>query len=209
MGRVWQTPPGQAIALSVVLYPDMLPTQVPLLSLATGLAVIGAVEAVAGPGLDLGLKWPNDIFLNGKKLGGVLVEMAAELDRVSWVIDSIGLNVNNVFSGTELSGTATSLAVELGRKVPRRDLAAALLQELDDVYELVRTAEGIARIRREFKQWDLLQGHKVEVSTPGGAVKGIAMGIDEEGRLIVRGAGGGTTALFSGEATLSGSGKLL
>jgi len=213
MGREWKTPPGQAIALSVVLYPSLAPTQVPLLSLATGLAVRRAVEAVVGEAAAgeqaPALKWPNDIYLNGKKLGGVLVEMAAELDRVKWAVDSIGLNVNNSFRGTKLARKATSLATELGRKFSRRDLVVALLQELDGVYALVRTTAGIDVIRREFEKYDLLQGHRVEVATPGGTVKGIAMGIDAEGRLLVRGAGGKTSALFSGEATLSDSGSIL
>ena len=219
MGREWKTPPGQAIALSVALYPSLAPTQVPLLSLATGLAVRRAVEAVVGEAAAgetiaggeqaPALKWPNDIYLNGKKLGGVLVEMAAELDRVKWAVDSIGLNVNNSFRGTKLARKATSLATELGRKFSRRDLVVALLQELDGVYALVRTTAGIDVIGREFEKYDLLQGHRVEVATPGGTVKGIAMGIDAEGRLLVRGAGGKTSALFSGEATLSGSGSIL
>ncbi len=213
MGREWKTPPGQAIALSVALYPSLAPTQVPLLSLATGLAVRRAVEAVVGEAAGgeqaPALKWPNDIYLNGKKLGGVLVEMAAELDRVKWAVDSIGLNVNNSFQGTKLARKATSLVTELGRKFSRRDLVVALLQELDGVYALVRTTAGIDVIRREFEKYDLLQGHRVEVATPGGTVKGIAMGIDAECRLLVRGAGGKTSALFSGVATLSGSGSKL
>lgn len=209
MGRAWKTPPGQAIALSVVLYPRLSPTQVPLLSLATGLAVRRAVEVVAGKNLDLALKWPNDVYLNGKKLGGVLVEMAAELDRVKWAIDSIGLNVNNSFAGTELAETATSLAAELGRDFSRRELLAALLDELDALYVRARTQPGLTAIRKAFTKHDLLQGRKVEVLTPGGKINGIALGIDAEGRLLVRGHGGKMHALFSGEATLSGSGKIL
>ncbi|MEK6536178.1 MAG: biotin--[acetyl-CoA-carboxylase] ligase [Actinomycetota bacterium] len=208
LGREWRTSPGQAIALSVVLYPDLPPTQVPLLSLATGLAARNAVAAVVGEAPAPVLKWPNDIYLNGRKLGGVLVEMAAELDHVKWVIASIGLNVNNSFEGTDLSGTATSLATELGRKVSRRDLAVALLGELDSVYDKARTPPGRTDIRHEFEQLDLLRGHRVEVVTPGGTVSGVATGIDAEGRLLVRRPDGEVEALFSGEASLTGSGRV-
>lgn len=209
LGRAWKTPPGQAIALSVALYPSLSPTQVPLLSLATGLAVRWAVESIIGSNPDLVLKWPNDVYLNGKKLAGVLVETAAELDQVKWAIDSIGLNVNNSFQGTSLAETATSLATELGRKVSRRDLLVALLQELDIVYARVQAPDGLTAIRRDFEKYDLLQGRQVAVATPGGKVCGVAAGIDGEGRLLVRGPGNKTTALFSGEATLSGSDKVL
>ncbi|MHB1361338.1 MAG: biotin--[acetyl-CoA-carboxylase] ligase [Thermoleophilia bacterium] len=209
MGREWQTPFGQAIAVSVVLFPDLSPMQVPLLSLATGIAVKNAVERIAGRGLDLRLKWPNDVYLNGRKICGILVEMGAELDRVKWAIDSIGINVNNSFKGTPLSGKAASLADEVGRRLSRRDLLVELLAELDRAYATVCRPGGLVQVRKEFEKFDLLQGRKIEISTPGGPLKGIAMGIDAEGRLMVRGPGGKIHALFSGEATLSGSGAIL
>ena len=209
LGRQWTTAPGEAIALSIILYPKLSPTQVPLLSLATGIAVKKAVESVAGSGMNLALKWPNDVYLNGKKLGGVLVEMGAELDRVKWAIDSIGLNVNNSLKGTGLEKKAISLADVAGHRFSRRDLVVALLKELDAVYDMLSRPEDLAAIRREFEQLDMLQGRKVEVSTPAGPVRGIALGIDSEGRLVVRDPGGKLQALFSGEATLSGPGNIL
>lgn len=209
LGREWKTPPGQAIALSVILFPSISPMQVPLLSLATGMAVRDAVETVIGGELSPAVKWPNDVYLNGKKLAGILVEMAAELDRVKWVIDSIGINVNNSFRNTGLVDSATSLAAELGREFSRRELAAAVLNELDDVYRRSLTSAGLEAIRRDFENMDMLQGCSVEVTTPEGRVSGIAVGIDAEGRLLVRDPGGGTSALFSGEATLTSAGTIL
>lgn len=209
LGREWKTPPGQAIALSVILFPSISPTQVPLLSLGTGLAVRNAVKSVTAGEASPVVKWPNDVYLNGKKLAGILVEMAAEMDQVKWAIDSIGINVNNSFADTVLEDSATSLAVELGRNLSRRELAAAVLNELDDIYAASRTQAGLAAIRRDFEKLDMLRGKKVQVTTPAGMVSGIAMGIDAEGRLLVREPGGGTIALFSGEATLSSTGSSL
>lgn len=209
LGREWKTPPGQAVAVSVVLYPSISPMQVPLLSLATGIAVSNAVESVTGGEASPAVKWPNDVYLNGKKLAGVLVEMAAELDQVKWAIDSIGINVNNSFTDTPLADRATSLAVELGRKVSRRELVAAVLNELDGIYSRSRTPAGLDAIRHDFEKRDLLQGRRIEVVTPTGKVDGIAIGIDAEGRLLVREPSGATRALFSGEATLSGAGNIL
>lgn len=201
LGRPWQTPAGEAIAVSIIFYPSLAPTQVPLLSLATALAVKRAVESVTSARPEL--KWPNDIYLNGRKLAGVLVEMSAELDRVKWMIDSIGLNVNNSFQGSELEGVATSLADELGRKVSRRELAAALLNQLERVYREAQTADGLMVVGRAFEKQDLLQGNHVEVKIPGGVVSGQVEGIDGEGRLLVRDRDGLQHALFSGEATLA------
>lgn len=207
MGRSWITPPGTAIAISVILYPRLNPTRVPLLSLGTALAVKRAVDQVVrketGAAAATDLKWPNDVYLNGKKLGGVLVETAAELDRVRWAIASAGLNVNNEFSGTELAGRATSLAQEFDRSFSRRALAAAILNELDRVYSESRNEAGLQAIRSSFEQHDLLEGRRVDVTTPEGLISGTAAGIDAEGRLLVREAEGKMQALFSGEATLS------
>jgi len=221
LGRTWQTPAGKAIAISVILYPRLPPSRISLLSLATALAVKKALVEVLGekaetephpgapagahPGSLIGLKWPNDIYAGGKKLGGVLVEMAAELDRVQWAIVSLGLNVNNPVSGTSLEDKATSLLQELGHEVSRLELVTAFLRELDKVYRRFIEDRDLGAISHEFEKSDILQGHKVEVDTPGGVVIGVASGIDADGRLRVREPGGGVKVMFSGEATLAGS----
>ena len=201
LGREWLTPPGKAIALSVILYPEMVPTQTPLLSLATALAIKNAVEETASVSIEL--KWPNDILLSGRKLGGVLVEMAAELDRVKWVIDSIGLNVNNSLLGTALEGRATSLVDELGREISRRELAAAMLNQLEMAYNGALLSGGFTSIRRNFEKHDMLQGRSIAIDCPDGTINGKAEGIDAEGRLLVRDARGKIHALFSGEVRLA------
>ncbi|MFA5802777.1 MAG: biotin--[acetyl-CoA-carboxylase] ligase [Thermoleophilia bacterium] len=201
LGRGWHSPPGKTIAMSVILYPSLPPTRTPLLSLATALAVKRAVEETTSA--RVALKWPNDIYLSGRKLAGVLVEMAAEIDRVKWVIDSVGINVNNSFAGTELEGRATSLADELGREISRRELAVALLTHLEKIYNKAQSASGLVAIRRSFRKHDLLQGRQIEVKTPDGVISGTADGIDFEGRLLVRDHAGKVQSLFSGEATIT------
>lgn len=201
LGRSWQTTAGQGLALSVILYPRMTPAQAPLLSLAAGLA---AAEAVAdATGATPGLKWPNDIYLDGRKLGGVLVEMAAELDGVRWVIISLGMNVNEDFRGAALEDSAVSLAAHLGSPVKRRLLAAAFLNRLDDVCARLLAGDAGA-IRDGFSRLDILQGHDVTVAAADEVIRGRAGGIDESGRLLVVEAGGRSRALSSGEATLHG-----
>lgn len=201
LGRGWHSPPGETIAMSVILYPSLPPTRTPLLSLATALAVKRAVEETTSASVVL--KWPNDIYLSGRKLAGVLVEMAAEIDRVKWVIDSVGINVNNSFAGTELEGRATSLADELGREISRRELAAALLTHLEKVYNQARSQAGLVAIQRSFRKHDMLQGRQIEVKTPDVTISGKADGIDSEGRLLVSDQAGKVHSLFSGEATIT------
>ena len=188
--------------MSLILYPSLPPTMTPLLSLATALAVKRAVEGTTSARVDL--KWPNDVYLSGGKLAGVLVEMAAEIDRVKWVIDSIGINVNNRIVGTDLEGRATSLADELWKEISRRELAVALLMHLEKIYREAQSPAGLISIQRSFRKYDLLQGRPVEVKTPDGVISGTADGIDSEGRLLVRDITGKVQSLFSGEATITG-----
>ncbi len=206
MGRKWLTPAGTAIALSAILYPEISPTQAPLLSLAAALAVreavTGVVKIETGAAAAIDLKWPNDIYLAGKKLGGVLVEMSAELDRIRWVICSIGLNVNNSFAGAPLEREATSLSAFWGRRFSRLELAKAILAELGRTYDRTRSGSGLAGIAREFEKHDLLQGQRVSVSAPEGVLAGTAAGIDSEGRLRLRLPGGKERAFFSGEVSV-------
>ena len=204
LGRKWLTTPGTSIALSVVLYPPLPPAQAPLLSLAAGLAVATAVMATTGK--EAGLKWPNDIYLGGRKVGGVLMEMAAELDRVKWVTAGIGLNVSSDSSGTELKDSATSLAAETGSEVSRLNAAAALLSEFDRLYGLVLAGE-MALISEGFRRLDMLNGQDIEVSDGDVVVSGAASGIDDSGRLLVRSPGGEIIAFAGGEATLRRQGN--
>lgn len=201
MDRGWLTPAGQAVALTVVLYPSFPPPAAPLLGLAAGLAVREAIESVTG--LAAQVKWPNDIYLGGRKVAGVLLEMAAELDRVKWVTLSVGINVNNSFAGTGLEGTAASLRGETGGAVSRLEVAAAFLTALDRFYNKGVNGTAAAKIVDSFQSAHMLQGQQVMVRTPSGRIRGSVEGIDPDGRLLLQGEDGVLHALFSGEATLA------
>lgn len=201
MERSWVTPPGEAIALSVIFYPDFTPPQVPLLGLAASLAIKEAIESVTG--LRPSVKWPNDIYVGSKKVAGVLIEMAAELDRVKWVTVSTGINVNNNFNGSPLEGSATSLRRESGRRVSRIEVAIAFLSNLDIYYAMGLSGGAAESIRSDFVTADMLQGNRVDVQTPTGSVSGTATGLDVDGRLLVTKDDGEVHSLFSGEATLA------
>ena len=201
MGRRWITHPGRSIAMSVILFSGLQPASIPLLSLATAVAAARSIWKVTH--IRPELKWPNDIYFRGKKLGGVLLEMSAELDRVRWIIDSIGINVNDDLRNTELGKTATSLSAVTGSSVPRLDLVVALLSELDVLWSAAVEEGGMDAYRREFQKLDCLQNRDIRVKTPEGTLAGTARGIDPEGRLLLDGHGT-THAIFSGEATLAG-----
>jgi BirA family biotin operon repressor/biotin-[acetyl-CoA-carboxylase] ligase len=147
------------------------------LSLVGGLSVARAVESVAG--LAALIKWPNDVLVDGCKVAGVLAEQRADA-----VVLGIGINVNQ--SAEELPGEARlpagSLRSLAGRTFEREEVLATLLRELDSLYASWRES-GLAALHGELDARDFLRGRRVAV----GGVRGIAGGLDEDGRLLVGG----------------------
>jgi BirA family biotin operon repressor/biotin-[acetyl-CoA-carboxylase] ligase len=172
----------------------MSPSDALLLSLSAGLAVGAAVEEVTGLRPDL--RWPNDLFLNGRKVAGILAEMNAESTRVRYAVVGIGINVNHEGFPPELAPLATSLRRESGRKWSRVGLTAALLKSLDREYRLLFSG-GRGEILRRFEaSSSYARGRRVRVDEAGG-YEGITDGLDERGFLRVRTADG-VRAVISG-----------
>jgi BirA family biotin operon repressor/biotin-[acetyl-CoA-carboxylase] ligase len=154
-GRSWESRPGSSLLVSVVLRP--VP---PLVTLAAGVAAAEACEAVAGVAVDL--KWPNDVLVDGAKLGGILSELVGDAAVVG-----LGLNL----------GWAPPGAAALGPAVERDELLAAWLTALDAPHDwLARYRERCATL-----------GRRVRVELPGGSVEGVADDVDDDGRLLVDG----------------------
>lgn len=194
LGRDWVSPPGGAY-LSVVLRPPVSPLEVGSLALAVAVGVARGVRACSG--VEASLKWPNDVLLGGRKLAGILLEMAAEADRVAWVVAGIGVNVRSTASGfTDAAFLADSSEVSAAS-------VAALV--LDGVAGAYRTwlEGGFPALHEEYERLSALTGAEVTVTDLTGRIHaaGVVAGVDGEGRLLVSG-GGGVTAVASGEVTL-------
>src|SRR5271157_3482783 len=119
-GRAWQSDRAAGIYVTLLLRPQLAPVQAPLLTMMAGLSARAAIEATTGLAADL--KWPNDLMVGGKKVGGILTEMHAEPSQVRFVIVGIGLNVNQEKFAGDLVATATSLRLETGKQVSRLEL---------------------------------------------------------------------------------------
>jgi BirA family biotin operon repressor/biotin-[acetyl-CoA-carboxylase] ligase len=127
LGRVWHTPPGTALAVSLVLRP-----KVEHLHQVTMLGALAIHDMLVGMGLaDTGIKWPNDVQISGRKVSGVLAEAAWTGDRLAGVVLGMGINVRVDFSGSDLAALAISIEPALGRPVDRVDLLADLLARAD------------------------------------------------------------------------------
>lgn len=187
-GRAWSSPAGRNLYLSVVLRPDVPPARAPELTL---LASVAVCQAVRQAGVNAGIKWPNDLLAGGRKLAGILTELAADPDRVQWLVVGIGVNVNVGADDlpAELRPVATSLAIERGAPVPRALFAAAVLSALEEWLDR-HAEEGFAPVRAAWKEMSDTLGREVRVRASDRDLEGVAEDVDEAGALLVRTAAG-------------------
>jgi BirA family transcriptional regulator, biotin operon repressor / biotin---[acetyl-CoA-carboxylase] ligase len=181
----WQSPQSTGIYCSVILRPALPPSDVLVLSLATGLAVRAAIKQIDSR-VKADLKWPNDVLIDGQKVCGILAEMNAEATRVRYVVIGIGINVNQATFSKELA--ATSLRLVTGSEWSRVELVGALLKSLDREYRQmlngVQPQESILRRFAEHSSWT--RGKNVRIEENGAAFAGTTEGLDPRGFLQVR-----------------------
>ena len=175
-GAAWFSPPGESLAFSVLLRPVEPKALWPRLALATGLAVAGALEEHLPL---VGIKWPNDVWVHGKKIAGILVEAGRD-----FVVVGIGLNVNSLSFPPEVSDTATSLALETGCSVPRPDVLAAIIRHLSIRRHQIGT--DFSEVIDSINVRCVLSGKDVRLFTPTGLRTGKVEGINAQGELLFR-----------------------
>ncbi len=187
-GRSWSSPSGVNVYLSVVLRPELPPARAPELTL---LAAVAVCEAIRGAGVAAVIKWPNDVLVEDRKLAGILTELAADPDRVQWVVLGIGVNVNAEATDfpEELRAIATSLATERREQVPRVLFTAALLSRLEEWLDR-HAALGFEPVREAWRSMSSTLGRRVRVVAPGRELTGVAEDVDAGGALLVRTAHG-------------------
>ncbi|WP_306530377.1 biotin--[acetyl-CoA-carboxylase] ligase [Anaerotignum lactatifermentans] len=201
-GKVWESPLGTGIWMSLVLRPQIAPTEASVLTLLCGLATAEAIEAETG--LSAGIKWPNDILINGKKAVGILTEMDCEMSEVHFVIPGIGINVNTASFPPEIAEIATSLYLECGKTVSRRRLVHRVLERLEEHYETFLRTGSFAAMLEDYRKHCITLGKEVHVlgREPFFAE---ALDITPEGELLVRRADNGKEeVVFSGEVSIRG-----
>jgi BirA family biotin operon repressor/biotin-[acetyl-CoA-carboxylase] ligase len=196
-GRSWHSERAAGIYVTLLLRPKISPMQAPLLTMMAGLSAYAAIQAQTG--LQLDLKWPNDLILNGKKLGGILTEMHADTSLVRFVIVGIGINVNQEKFPGELNGIATSLHAETGKNQSRLELLARLLREFESDYNRF-LREGAASVTERFaKASSYAVGKKVRVTNGAESFSGVTAGLAPEGLLQVEREDGKTVMVIAGD----------
>jgi len=203
MGRSWASPGGVGIYLSVILRPAIQPHEAPSLTLLGAVAVAEAIEEVTG--LAAGVKWPNDLIVRGRKVGGILGEVAAEVSRLHYVVLGIGVNVNHTEEslGPEMRHIATSLRIEMGHLVDRTAMIRSLCETLDRWYDRF-LSEGPAPIIERLRQRCLTLGQRVVARSGDQQLCGLAVDLDHAGALLIRDADQRLHRLIAGDVTLTG-----
>ncbi len=197
-GRSWQTPAGEAIAMSVILRPSMHPSSVSMLSLYTAIAVAQGIRRVTG--LDARIKWPNDIVCNARKCVGMLLEMDADEQMITSVVAGIGINVHQKNFDEEYAGRATSLDLLTQTRVSR---AAVVREVLTSMEELEKALED-GKIRDIYRSLSATLGREIQVIGVNETFTGKAVDVLEDGSLQVQLPDGSMRNVLSGDVSVRG-----
>lgn len=181
LNRFWSSPKNKGIYFSLILRPKISPTESPKLTLLSAVSVCQAIRKITK--LECLIKWPNDLIINNKKVGGILTEMNAETDIVKFVIIGIGINVNTPES--LLPSQATSVKEQLGNKIIRIELMKEILKQMDHDYILFQK-EGFKPIIEKWRKFSTTIGHRVKVRFHNEYIDGEALDIDNDGALLLR-----------------------
>ncbi len=194
-GNVWSSPPGDNLTFSILVRPDEPKALWPRLALATGLALAEALESL---GCQPGIKWPNDLWLDNRKVAGILVEAGED-----FAIVGIGLNVKTTEFPEELGDSATSLALALGEAPSRPDVLAAIIQRFAVRHRGI--GSDFPRLIQAVNQRCVLAGKRVMLQTSAGPMGGIVKEVGAGGELLLDTPNGTETLIQADEVRIVAS----
>lgn len=202
LGRSWASPYGLGLWFSLVLRPFLPPAEAPKATLLAAVAVAQAVERVAG--VRCGIKWPNDLYLPGGKLCGILTELKGQTDAVEYLILGIGINVNQRQEDfpPELRPQATSLLIETGRRIDRIVLLRACLEEFEARYRPWVQSRS-EQWMQDWRELNITIGRRVQVTFLKETFVGRAVDVGTDGSLVVEGDNGERRVFRAGDVTLA------
>ena len=203
LGRVWESQAGKGLWFSMILRPTVAAEYGAQITLLTAVAVARILQLLTNK--NFAIKWPNDILLDGKKICGILSEMALDVEGdIDYTIVGIGININMSSEdfGAQLAATATSLCLATGIEYEREQVLRAFLDEFGRLYSHWQL-HGFDDIRRSWLQYSCTLGHKVVVKDNDEEIySGVAEDMDDYGSLLVRNAAGEIGSFDFGEISI-------
>lgn len=200
-GREWIHIPYKSIALSIILRPDVVPSQIMQVPIVVGVALCEAIRDHTS--LYAQLKWPNDLLVKKKKVAGILVEMAGDSERTHYVIVGIGINVNLTSNDipSDLREVATSLYIEAQKTFHRPELLGSILNYVEKWYDIY-LKKGFLPIRDRWLQYNSVIGQEVDVYLDNKIISGKAIDLDDIGNLVVLDKDKNTRTLMYGDVSV-------
>lgn len=208
LGRTWSSVKGKGIWMSILLKPDIIPSKIQIITLAAAVSIVRAIKELYN--LEVKIKWPNDILLDGKKLSGILTEMSCSIEEINYLVLGIGININHISDDFpfELRDIATSIRkyyyekFNIDKIFSRSDIIKKVLISFEEIYKLI-TEKEFDVIINEWRVNSCTLGKKIEVNDFSKKISGIALDIDDEGRLIFKKENGEIINILSGEVSLN------
>lgn len=200
MGRKFFAPPGSGIWMSLILKPDIPPVDASMITLIGAMAVQKTLKSF---NLDSGIKWPNDLVIDRKKVTGILTEMSAGPDQVNYIVIGIGINVNMKSFPEELKENAISMAMASGKNYHRAEIIQQVMKNFEDTYRIFLKEGSLAFLQNDYNESLVHMNKEISVHEIRRVWKGISLGIDERGELIVS-TEDGDTLVRSGEVSIRG-----
>lgn len=200
LSRGWYSPFGKGLWFSLILRPDFPPAEAPKCTL---MAAVALTKAFHKMGLaDAGIKWPNDILVNGRKLVGILTEMSGSMEEISYIVMGIGVNVKMKQEELpeEIKQIATSLLME-GVDIERTEAFKIILEELEHQYYDVLDS-GFEDTLNEWRKLSVTLNQEIEVRAPGNTYEGVATDIDDDGNLLVKTTNGEVKRIVAGDVSI-------
>lgn len=201
-GRLWESPEGTAIYMTIGMKPEFAPDKVSMLTLVMALSVAEAIEEQSG--LEAGIKWPNDVVVNKRKVCGILTEMILEAEYIRCVVTGVGINVNQPSMPEEIAQTATSLFIEKGEKLSRAALIESVMRHFENNYDCFIGSLDLSELKEAYEARLANKDQLVRVLDPKGEYEGIARGIRCTGELIVELPDGIVREVYAGEVSVRG-----
>lgn len=202
MARPWHSPKGTGIWMSLLLKPALPPQKAPQFTLIAAVAVVQAIHDVSG--IQVEIKWPNDLLLHGRKLTGILTELQADSEQIHSLIIGIGMNINQQKEDfpDDLSSIATSLSIEKGELISRAAIVQRVMYHLERYYDIYMK-KGFAPIKLLWESYAISIGKNITARTLNGTLTGVASGITDEGVLLLEDSEGTIHPIYSADIELN------
>lgn len=200
LGRHWESVSGESVEMSFIFRPDIPPVRAPAVNFTAALGVCAAIEDVCG--IKAGIKWPNDVVYDGKKLCGILTEMSSDMDHIEYLVCGMGVNTNQTLFPEEIMHKAASLRMLTGKPISRAQLCAAEIEYVNAYYR--RYIEGgMKAIIGEYTEKSSVVGKEITVISGNETYRGICRGFADDGAILVE-AQGEVKHLNAGEVSIRG-----